>query len=445
MSLLLEALKKAEKAKEDAQRRAQEGDGAPELRLADEAPEPARHVVTRDELPPITSPLEIQSEDLRAEPAPPKPSGLSLQRPASPPPAARSASAGADSQAAQRATARKPFEAKVREPNPRLPFFIAMGALGAFAVGVVVYFWIQLQPPASLYNANPPPPANENTVNVAANAPAPTPTAASTPVGGIQGLPPAPGATRAPAPAPTATPGAKPAPAATRPAAEPRRAAPRVQSRPAPIAQAPRQSARSEPAVDTTRPAPRIHPQVAAGYAAYQAGDMERARAEYGRVLAEEPANRDALLGMAAIETRAQRVDVAENLYRRLLLADPRDPHATAGLIALRGSRPGAVAAESRLKGLLANGAGEGVLQFALGNQFAQQGRWAEAQQAYLKALADDPENPDYAYNLAVSHEQLRQPELALLQYRQALIQALKRTASFDPAAAQARVQALSR
>jgi len=95
MSLLLEALKKAEKAKEDAQRRAQEGDDAPELRLADEAPAQARHVVTRDELPPITSPLEIQSEDLRAEPAQPNPAGLSLQRPASPPPAARGAGAGA--------------------------------------------------------------------------------------------------------------------------------------------------------------------------------------------------------------------------------------------------------------------------------------------------------------------------------------------------------------
>ena len=67
MSLLLEALKKAEKAKEEAQKRAREGEAEPggELRLADEAPAPGdeKRVVTRDELPPITAPLDIQSDD----------------------------------------------------------------------------------------------------------------------------------------------------------------------------------------------------------------------------------------------------------------------------------------------------------------------------------------------------------------------------------------------
>ena len=47
------------------------------------------------------------------------------------------------------------FEAKFREPNPRLPFYITMGALGVFAVGTVVYFWIQLQPPPALVNTQP--------------------------------------------------------------------------------------------------------------------------------------------------------------------------------------------------------------------------------------------------------------------------------------------------
>lgn len=76
MSLLLEALKKAEKAKEEAQKRAQEGGeaGAGELRLADEAAPAAaeeKRVVTRDELPPITAPLEIQSDDFGAAGTPP--------------------------------------------------------------------------------------------------------------------------------------------------------------------------------------------------------------------------------------------------------------------------------------------------------------------------------------------------------------------------------------
>jgi hypothetical protein len=40
-----------------------------------------------------------------------------------------------------------------------MPFYITLGALGAFAIGTVVYFWMQLRPPPPLVNANPPRPA----------------------------------------------------------------------------------------------------------------------------------------------------------------------------------------------------------------------------------------------------------------------------------------------
>jgi tetratricopeptide (TPR) repeat protein len=172
---------------------------------------------------------------------------------------------------------------------------------------------------------------------------------------------------------------------------------------------------------------------------------MDRARRDYESALADEPANRDALLGLAAVETRAQRVPMAEALYRRVLQIDPRDPHAQAGLLGLRAAQSDPVSAESRLKGLIANDSAESVLYFSLGNQYAQQSRWAEAQQAYAKAAGMDPENADFAYNHAVSLEQMKQPAAALQQYRRALVLGLRRTSSFDPASAQARVQALSR
>ena len=103
------------------------------------------------------------------------------------------------------------------------------------------------------------------------------------------------------------------------------------------------------------------------------------------------------------------------------------------------------MAAESRVKGLLAVAPEASVLHFTLGNQYAQQRRWPEAQLAYAQAAALDAENPDYAFNLAVSLEHMRQPESALREYRRALVLALQRTASFDVAAAQLRVQRLSR
>jgi hypothetical protein len=179
MSLLLEALKKAEKAKEEAQRRARGEPEAPanELHLEAEDAATSRGVVpgaapvmTKDQLPDIRQPLEIQADEPPPRAAPKAPP---------PPPAAErkgAAAPAADAQASSRAAARKVFEAKFKEPNPRLPFFITMGALGVFAVGTAVYFWIQLQPPPALVNANPPRKATEA---VAAAEPAATPAGAA--------------------------------------------------------------------------------------------------------------------------------------------------------------------------------------------------------------------------------------------------------------------------
>lgn len=454
MSLLLEALKKAERAKEEAQRRAREGEGAGEMRLADGTPPSpeARRVVTRAELPEITAPLEIHSDDLRAE-SPQSGAAareLSLQdaTPAAAPPPKSAPHSGADPQSAQRATARKVFEAKVREPNPRLPFFITMGALGAFAVGTVVYFWIQLRPPAPLVNTNPTTPAGNVQVAVATPAPAASPTVArASAQSSIPGLP---GGTPPPAPAsePAAPPRAAPPARSATPAVP--RDAPVPRIKPAPRASAPaaapyEQAAPQAPVLASRRSTPQVHPLVESGYAAYQDGRLEVARNHYQQALREEPGNRDAMLGLAAVEMRSNRFEAADVLYQRLLRIDPRDPHANAGMLALRGQQLDPVAAESRLKTLLAGDPGGGVLYFTLGNQYTQQGRWAEAREAYVKAAAADPDNPDYAYNLAVCLEHLRQPGQALEHYRRAVELARKRNASFDAAAALARAQQLAR
>lgn len=187
-----------------------------------------------------------------------------------------------------------------------------------------------------------------------------------------------------------------------------------------------------------------VDPLLQRAYEAFQRDDIAPARGLYEQVLARQPTNRDALLGLAAIDIRSRNYDTAEIRYQKLIEADPRDAQAHAALIALRGQID-PVLSESRIKTLLANRPDATLLYFALGNQYALQSRWPEAQAAYFKAYTADPENPDYVFNLAVSLDQLRQTRSALEHYRRALTLTATRAGSFDRALADARIRELSK
>jgi Flp pilus assembly protein TadD len=371
-----------------------------------------------------------------------------------------------DTSSVQRAAAKNVFEAKFREPNPKLPFYITLAVLGSFAIGTVVYFWYQLRPPPALVNTNPKPPADEKKPGAIQTQPgdkpaAPVPNSAGTipgfPASGTSepvatgGLPSAapvgpvvpspavntPAKPGAVAPPPTANPSAaqSAAPARNREVAPPRQQG---------GARTPR--APGDPSkLSVNRGALEVNPKIEAGWLAYNQGDLKAARSHYQDMLRDEPANRDALLGMAAIEVRANRLDQAANYYQNVLQISPRDPYAQAGLLALRAQVSDPVQTESRVKNLLASDPEAQILYFSLGNQYSQQERWPEAQQAYFKAYSAEPENPDFAYNLAVSLDHVRQPKLALEYYRRALSLAQQRSSSFDQTLARSRVQELAK
>ena len=193
----------------------------------------------------------------------------------------------------------------------------------------------------------------------------------------------------------------------------------------------------------TTSPAT-VNPDVAAGYAALRSGDLDGASQAYERALRDDPASRDALLGMASIQLRSNSVDAAEASFRRVLRLHPQDSYAAAQLAALQsGSDP--VSAMSQVNNLIAREAGStdtgnGALQFIQGNQLAAQGRWNEAQQAYFNAHRADPNNPDYCYNLAVSLDRIYESRLARDFYAKSLELARSRPAGFDTARAQTRL-----
>jgi tetratricopeptide (TPR) repeat protein len=126
-------------------------------------------------------------------------------------------------------------------------------------------------------------------------------------------------------------------------------------------------------------------------------------------------------------------------LYREILERDPRNASAQAALLDLLGSSD-SQAAESRLKTLISREPSPHLYQ-TLGNLYADQQRWADAQAAYFEAYRGAPENADYAYNLAVSLDQLRQYAAALGYYERAL--AAGGVHRFDRAAAEERVRVL--
>lgn len=176
-------------------------------------------------------------------------------------------------------------------------------------------------------------------------------------------------------------------------------------------------------------------------YAALLGGDAESAAEAYRAALGHEPDNRDAFLGLAAVAARAGRWDEAAGHYTRLLASHPADTVARAALIAIAEQDP--ARGESRLKALLWTRPRAAHLHFNLGNLYAAQSRWAEAQQSYFNAYRFDRRNADYAYNLAISLDHLSQPESALGLYREALVLSRSRPASFEAEAALQRIRDL--
>ena len=175
----------------------------------------------------------------------------------------------------------------------------------------------------------------------------------------------------------------------------------------------------------------RVDPTVDTAFNALQSGDLSTAQAAYERSLNNDPKNADALHGLASVHLRQGKPDLAQNYYLRAFEADPKDALAQASLISMSGQID-PVQSESRLKLLLATQPDSPFLHFYLGNLYARQNRWAEAQQEYFKAMAGEPDNPDYLFNLAVSLDQLHQAKVAAQYYAQALSAADKQSFGFD-------------
>ncbi len=398
-----------------------------------------------------------------------QPSTLAVGRPAPLPgmPAPPAAAVVAEGPAVSTAPSATPAPATAPAPSAAAPVAPAPAA----------------PPAAPVTTPAPPVPAAVAQAPVAPPAAAPaSPSAPAAPVAARPAAPPAaPAPTTPPAPAPAAAvAAAPPAAAPARPAASARTSdeeayrlalAPRTPQAPraaeggtpaaAPAAPRAAAPAAVAPAVRDETPtlrsrgssavkvASRSEPdptyvRLERAYQAFQAGDYEGARQLYREVLSRDPRNRDALLGLGAVATALGEGQQAQAVYRRVLIQNPQDRVATAAITNL-GASAGAAGpqGEARLKQALAQDPGAPYLNFSLGNLYASQRRWSDAQQAYFNAYRADSRNADYAFNLAVSLDHLGKSRQALEYYRRALDLGERQAAGFSTESVRSRIQVL--
>ena len=323
---------------------------------------------------------------------------------------------------ASRAAGQTLFAAKKKKEAPRRRWKLGLvpttllicGTLGA---GYGYYVWTEINAPVKRPTPRKP---------VAAAPVAPPPAAPVL----VAAMPPE------PVPPVAAAPVAAPA------AAEPQAETPAIESKPAvaaskrPSTPRPRRlTIQRQPKVDT------VTPTLQDAWLAYQRGDYVAAAQGYHAVLSQDARNRDALLGLGAVAQQQGQDQTAQHYFRQVLLLDPRDPVALAAMSAYR---TGEMDSEVSLKRMLAEQPQAAALHYALGNVYADQSRWAEAQQSYFNARALEPNNALFTFNLAVSLDHLGQSRLAAEHYRQALELDGSNSAGFDHAQAQRRLNELT-
>ncbi len=165
--------------------------------------------------------------------------------------------------------------------------------------------------------------------------------------------------------------------------------------------------------------------------AAFKAGQTEQARAEYQRLLSAQPDHLEALRGLASLSLQAGQNDAALAYYQHILRMAPQDIQTQVAVARIQ-SQKDPLGAETRLKVLIASQPRLASAHDALGNLYAGQERWSDAQAAFLQAYRNAPDNPDILYSLAISYDHLQQVRQALMFYRLAQKAATTHPASFD-------------
>lgn len=227
-----------------------------------------------------------------------------------------------------------------------------------------------------------------------------------------------------------------------KPTADDTRETPPVESTPAVTAQSSPPRPGNNPIHIEQQKIELLDPLLRDAYFAYRSGKLDEAQQLYLAMFRKDVRNIDALLGLATIAQQHGEDRMAAQYYAQVLALNPRNALANAGMSSLSSDNDNN---ESRLKILLREQGNSATLHFALGNLYAGQSRWSEAQQAYFNAYTLESGNAEYTFNLAVSLDHLGQGTLAAQHYQRALQLDPSHTAGFDHAQISRRAQELAR
>jgi tetratricopeptide (TPR) repeat protein len=194
--------------------------------------------------------------------------------------------------------------------------------------------------------------------------------------------------------------------------------------------------------ISSTSSVSKVDELLVTAYTRYEAGDVVESRRIYDQVLSMDQNNRDAQLGRAAIHVIDKEYEQAIAMYQDVLTENPKDTVAIASLISVANIKP--QTGETQLKSLLREQPETAYLHFALGNVYGSQRRWTEAQSSYFTAFEHKPDDPNYAYNLAVSLEHINKPQAAVSYYQRALDNQANKKATFDSQLVAQRIEVLT-
>ncbi len=179
------------------------------------------------------------------------------------------------------------------------------------------------------------------------------------------------------------------------------------------------------------------------GYMAYNRGEFQEAEDAYNRALSISPRSRDAILGAAAVASVNGQLEKALVLYQRQLSQKPNDDYAHSGMLSILSVESISPELFSKVNELLGKFPEAAHLHFLKGRMLVKQSRWSAAQMSFFNAWTRSSDRADYAYNLAISLDNLGLPEEALIFYKRSLELARNNMYGVDIIAVRKRIEIL--